>query len=596
MKVSEVVVLCLTVKKLRLFSVGLGLMLLLACAGNASAADVLILAPTVTGGTASSEYRIITTPVGVPVPGFPAVTGLGLTADIVPAGPGPNTWPTPPQAYNLYKAIVLGDPTCTGFFPGILPVAAAESNAAVWAAAVTGNVVIIGTDPSVHPGAGGVSGIQLWQSAINFAVAGFLAGDGTGAVICLSCYYNSAPPSTPVPVLSGFGAFLTQGAACANTVAIVATSPALTGLTASTLSNWGCSVHEGFTSWPTTFMPLAIATDSTVPHVFTAGPVSGFPYILARGRTLSPAGEVLKVCKVAGPGIPVGTPFTFTAGPSTFTVPAGPPPGGTCVVGPSFPAGSTVTVTETIPPGHTVSSITVAPASQLVGTPNLAGGSVNVLIGGGVTEVTFTDKRTGFLEICKRGRVSGTFTFNVNPGGLGPFVVPAGACSPAIEVDAGSVVITELPTPGIAMSGCSTIPASQQGPCNLSAQTSTVTVAPGNISTMTIAFINNRRILIGTDTTTAIRCAPSSAHSGQQVTCTARVSAVSPGTGTPSGVVSFFEGDKILATVRLGPEGTGAFTISTLSHGVHAIVASYKGDGKFDESISEQFNVMVGHR
>jgi hypothetical protein len=202
---------------------------------------------------------------------------------------------------------------------------------------------------------------------------------------------------------------------------------------------------------------------------------------------------ILKICKIAGTGITVGTPFTFNAGGSnTLTVPAGPAPGGTCMVGPSFPVGTNVTVTETIPAGDTVSNITVAPPSQLVGTPNLAGGSVNVAIGSGVTEVTFTDNRTGFLEICKRGDVTGNFSFTVNPGGLGPFVVPAGACSPAIAVAAGPVTIHELQTNSSAnIVACSTLPAGQQGPCPPGAQTSTVNVVPGDVSTMTIAFITN---------------------------------------------------------------------------------------------------------
>lgn len=202
----------------------------------------------------------------------------------------------------------------------------------------------------------------------------------------------------------------------------------------------------------------------------------------------------LKVCKVAGIGVPVGAPFTFSAGGSTFTVPAGPPPGGTCVIGPAFPAGTGVTVAETIPPGHVVSDITVLPKSQIVGMANLATGSVNVSMSSGVTEVTYTDKRTGFLEICKRGDVRGDFTFTVNPGALGPFVVPAGACSPAIEVVAGSVTIQEMPATGYVMAGCATIPASQQGACDPKAQTSTVTIAPGDVSAQTIAIIDNRRI------------------------------------------------------------------------------------------------------
>jgi hypothetical protein len=157
---------------------------------------------------------------------------------------------------------------------------------------------------------------------------------------------------------------------------------------------------------------------------------------------------------------------------------------------------------EAVPAGDTVSSITVAPLGQLVGTPNLAGGSVNVTIGTGVTEVTYTDKRTGFLEICKRGEVIGNFTFTVNPGGLGPFVVPAGGCSPAIEVPVDPVIINETPTPGIILIGCATIPAGQQGPCNLGTLTSTVNVDPGDVSTQTIAIFTNRHAH-GSDTESA---------------------------------------------------------------------------------------------
>jgi hypothetical protein len=202
---------------------------------------------------------------------------------------------------------------------------------------------------------------------------------------------------------------------------------------------------------------------------------------------------LLKVCKVAGPGIAIGTPFNFAIGASKLSVPAGPAPGGTCMIGPTFPVGSQVTVDEAVPLGHTVSSITVAPPKQMLGTPNLAAGSENVIIGSGVTVVTFVDKLTGFLEICKRGDVTGNFSFTVSPGGLGPFVVPAGACTPPIEVVSGPVIVSELPTAGSVMVGCATFPAGQQGLCDPKAQTSTVTVAAGDVSTETIAFITNRK-------------------------------------------------------------------------------------------------------
>lgn len=583
----------------------------------AHAADVLILSPSVQAGMNSFEYKIVTST--GPIAGL-GVSGLGLSADLVPT-PGPGTWPTPPQPYSSYKAIILGDPGCSSptvpLATATAPVAAAVANATAWAAAVTGNVVIIGTDAGTH-----TAGAQLYHSAIGWAVAGFNAGDGTGAVIALSCYYDygRAPSPTQVPVLNGFGTFMarqTTGLGCSNAITVVASSPALTlplGPSA-ILSGWGCSVHEGFTSWPSAFKPLAVATDaallSNLPPsaiVTAADGTKGFPYILARGKTLVPvAGGILKVCKVAGLGVPVGMSFNFMAGSTPFAVPAGPAPGGYCtIVGTNFPVGSSVTVAETIPPGHVVSSIVVAPASQLVpGSLSLPAGSVAVTIGPGVTEITFTDKRTGFVEICKRGHVTGNFTFTVNPGGLGPFVVPAGACSPAIEVAAGTVFISETLVPGTPLIGCATIPLStSQLACNSPPQVSTVNVAPGNISTMTIAFVTNGHVFPSdaslpghshslATTTTSLTCTPNPAPATRAVVCTAKVAAVEPKTGSPTGSVKFAEGSATLSTVQLSSDGTAAFTTSGLAAGAHAITASYDGDPNFDQSTSPPFNVTV---
>lgn len=212
------------------------------------------------------------------------------------------------------------------------------------------------------------------------------------------------------------------------------------------------------------------------------------------GPACAPGGT-LKVCKVAGPGVTSGTRYTFTAGSTTFTVPAGPAPGGTCVVAPTaFPVGAVVTVKERIPPGDTVVAITVASAGRIIGHPNTDTGSVDVRIGAGVTEATYTDKRTGYLEICKQADgagVTGSYSFSVTPGGVGPIVVPVGACSPAIELPAGTVTITEAMTATTALVACYTLPAARQGTCNTATQSSTVTIAPGDTSAQTIAYIVN---------------------------------------------------------------------------------------------------------
>jgi hypothetical protein len=145
----------------------------------------------------------------------------------------------------------------------------------------------------------------------------------TGAYISLSCYYDSTDPLTPVPLLDGFGTFTVTGVNCYNDAHIVATHPALDGLTDATLSNWSCSVHEAFDTWPLSFEVLAIAENFGDSFTAPDGTV-GTPYILARGV------EVISDIDL-GPAEatnPIGTSHTLTA-----TVTTDDPAPGTPVVG-----------------------------------------------------------------------------------------------------------------------------------------------------------------------------------------------------------------------------------------------------------------------
>jgi hypothetical protein len=255
-----------------------------AAAGAANDHTVLILGPTVSGGASSREAL--------------AATAIGMTVEVVDdAG-----WALKSQAdFGTYRALILGDATCTD----LSAATAAIANTLVWGPAVNGRVVIIGSDPVFHSGSGG--------AAFTTSAVQFVAGETTrtGAYITLSCYYHGTVEHTPVPLLDGFavGGFTVRGVGCYNDAHIVASSPALTGITDATLSNWSCSVHEAFDMWPvTSFDVLAIARGIGTTFVASDGSV-GTPYIIARGVTVISDITLAPLTGTAG----VGTSYTFTA-------------------------------------------------------------------------------------------------------------------------------------------------------------------------------------------------------------------------------------------------------------------------------------------
>ena len=81
-------------------------------------------------------------------------------------------------------------------------------------------------------------------------------------------------------------------------------------------------------------------------------------------------------------------------------------------------------------------------------------------------------------------------------------------------------------------------------------------------------------------TSTTLTSNPATTLSGQPVTFTAAVAPVSPGAGSPSGFVSFYDGSTLLTTVALSG-GSASYTTSTLSVGAHAMKAVYGGDTHF---------------
>jgi hypothetical protein len=110
---------------------------------------------------------------------------------------------------------------------------------------------------------------------------------------------------------------------------------------------------------------------------------------------VTPPTGTLRVCKVAGTGVPAGTEFGFTIGTTKATVKAG-----ACSAPLTLPVGN-VTVKETPLKGFGLGAVAVTGAGALVSTDLVAGSAV-VKVAVGASDVSFTNKAV-VVAGCVRG-------------------------------------------------------------------------------------------------------------------------------------------------------------------------------------------------
>jgi hypothetical protein len=328
-------------QKLELLFVLLTLGLSASAVPVSSPPRVLIIDESVDGGTSSQEAAAAQ--LAIP----------GCAVDIVTAANWPGVPPTGtggPTGFGLdsYRALIIGDPICTGpttngmgtSTPGYFNMLnALNATKLIWTPVITGNVILEGVDNAFHaPGLPGAD--KTLKRGIAFAVND---PTKTGLYYALSCYYDYTAPATNavvVPHLTAFGTFKVRNynGICFNDAHIVANHPVFNTfppLTDAQLSNWGCSTHEGFDQWPPSFIVLAIAlTNGT--YTATDGS-NGIPYILVRGEGVEVISSILlgppnatnqlgtthTVCATLGTNVNprIGVPITFTiaGGPNAVT-------------------------------------------------------------------------------------------------------------------------------------------------------------------------------------------------------------------------------------------------------------------------------------
>jgi len=184
--------------------------------------------------------------------------------------------------------------------------------------------------------------------------------------------------------------------------------------------------------------------------------------------------------------------------------------------------------------------------------------------------------------------VSGTATFgstatltatlnSATGAGLGgkvvSFTLDGGFAGTAVTNSSGVATLTGVPQTDTTGPDAGTIVASFAGDStNLLSQNS------GNL------------VVSQSSTTTTLTSSANPSASGSSVTFTATVAAVSPGSGTPTGTVNFFDSSSATPTTPIGTgtpsSGSTTFTTSTLTVGTHPITAVYSGDTNFTTSTS----------
>ena len=292
------------------------------------------------------------------------------------------------------------------------------------------------------------------------------AGSGVAAGTVFT--FNVA--GTVVPVAAG--SCTTALVVPAGPATITETLPSGTTLTSVVVSPSGSLVSSNLAAGTAT-VTVSVGAQTTATFTNVVNPTTG----------------TLMVCKTAGSGVAVGTIFTFNAGGTVVSVPAG-----SCTTALVLTAGP-ATITETLPSGTSLTSVVVSPAGALVNSNLAAGTAVVTVTVGALTTATFTNvvnPTTGTLVVCKvagSGVAAGTiFTFNIAGTAV---TVAAGTCSTPRVLTAGAVVVTETLPSGTSLTSVVATPAGSLASTNLAGGTATVNVAVGVQTTVNFTNVLN---------------------------------------------------------------------------------------------------------
>jgi Tfp pilus assembly protein PilV len=268
--------------------------------------------------------------------------------------------------------------------------------------------------------------------------------------------------------------------------------------------------------------------------------------------------------------------------------------------------GQSVTFTATVSSSAATGTVTFEDGSTAIGTGTLSGG-VATYTTGALTVATHTIKAvyagdsnyktstsTAVSQKVQKASTTTTLTSSTNPSVYGQavtFTATVVATSPGAGTPTGTVTFkngsTTLGT-GTLSGGVATYTTGA-----LAIGTLSITAVYGgdtNFTTSTSSALS--QVVNKASTTTTLTPSANPSVWGQPVMFTATVAAASPGAGTPTGTVTFYDGSTTLGTGTLSG-GVATYTTSALSIGTHSITAVYGGNTNFTSSTSSALSQVV---
>jgi uncharacterized repeat protein (TIGR01451 family) len=285
--------------------------------------------------------------------------------------------------------------------------------------------------------------------------------------------------------------------------------------------------------------------------------------------------------------------LNFSANPSVF----GQGVMFTAMVAAVAPGAGTATGTITFQDGaNTLSTLNLVNGQASLTTSSLAVGSHSITAAYNGDSNFNAASSSAFSQTVNKDATSATLASSANPSVFGQavaFTATFSAAAPGTGTPTGTVLFqdgsTSLGTANL-LNGQASVTLSALGPGPHSVTAVYSGNANFNSSSSLLAQAVNKA-----STTTKLASSASASTLNQALTFTATINLAPPGTGTPSGTVTFVaDGSNTLcAGVALQSNGTATCATSTLSAGSHTIMAAYSGDTNSLPS-SNSLTVSVG--